>query len=87
MPQHKSAAKRVRQNARRRENNRRQRSNARTMMKNLRAVEDVEDKEEAAAQLNDVKAALDRLASKGLIHKNKAAHYKSKLERHVNALE
>jgi small subunit ribosomal protein S20 len=36
--------------------------------------------------LDDVKGALDRLAGKGLIHKNKAANYKSKLEKHVNQL-
>ncbi len=83
MPQHQSAKKRVRQNKVRRERNRRQRAKVRTMMKKLRATE---EKEAAAAMLPNVKAALDRLASKGIIHQNKAANYKSKLERHVNAL-
>lgn len=44
------------------------------------------DQEEAEAQLPKVKSVLDRLASKGIIHKNKAANYKSELEKHVNAL-
>lgn len=84
MPQHKSAAKRVRQNAKRRELNRTHRSRLRTMIKNL---EETEDKAQAETLLNDVKAYVDRLATKGIIHKNKAAHYKSKLEKHVNALD
>lgn len=55
----------------------------RTLMKNLHQLD---DKAQAQALLNDVKAYLDRLATKGIIHKNKAANYKSKLEQHVNAL-
>ncbi|NNE70281.1 MAG: 30S ribosomal protein S20 [Rhodothermales bacterium] len=83
MPQHKSAAKRVRQTEKKRASNRLHRSRMRTMMKNLRSTE---SKDEAGSLLNDVKAYLDRLASKRIIHKNKAANYKSELERHVNAL-
>ena len=83
MPQHKSAAKRVRQNEKRRVRNRYQRSRMRTMIKKLRLTEDAE---QARAQLNDLKALLDRLATKRIIHKNKAANYKSELEQHVNRL-
>lgn len=83
MPQHRSAAKRVRQNARRRARNRHKRSRVRTMMKKLRAMD---DKEKAAAYLNEVKSMLDRLAAKNVIHPNKAANYKSKLQKRVNAL-
>lgn len=83
MPQHKSAIKRVRQNEKRRLHNKDQKSRVRTLMKKVR---DAEDKEEAQALLNEAKAGLDRLATKGIIHKNKAANYKSKLEKHVNAL-
>ena len=39
----------------------------------------------AAEMLNEVKAYLDRLATKGIIHPNKAANYKSALEKGVNA--
>lgn len=84
MPQHKSAAKRVRQNEKRRQQNRQHKTHVRSLMKKLRATE---DREEAEALLPEAKSALDRLASKGIIHKNKAANYKSKLEKHVNALE
>jgi small subunit ribosomal protein S20 len=83
MPQHKSAEKRVRQNARRRARNRLHRSRMRTILKRLRSEE---NKDQATALLNDAKAYLDRLASKGIIHKNKAANYKSELEKHVHGL-
>ena len=83
MPQHQSAEKRARQNAKRRERNRYHRSRMRTMIKKLHSLA---NREEATVLLNDVKAYLDRMAAKGIIHKSKAAHYKSKLEKSVNAL-
>ncbi len=82
MPQHKSAVKRVRQNERRRAQNRYHRSRMRTMIKNL---ENMDDHGEAVTLLNDVKAYLDRMVCKHIIHKNKAANYKSALETAVNA--
>jgi len=84
MPQHKSAAKRVRQDAKRRINNRYHRSKMRTMIKKLRQME---DKEQAELMLREVKSYLDRLASKKIIHKNKAANYKSDLEKAVSKLD
>lgn len=83
MPQHKSAAKRVRQNAKRRAHNRVHRSRMRTLIKKLRTTT---DKQQAEALLPEVKAYLDRLAAKGIIHKNKAANYKSELEKKVGTL-
>lgn len=82
MPQHKSAIKRVRQNEKRRIRNRVHRSKMRTMIKQLQAME---DPKEAAVFLNEVKAKLDRLASKKIIHKNQAANYKSALEKKVTS--
>jgi small subunit ribosomal protein S20 len=84
MPQHQSAKKRMRQNEKRRKRNKAQKSRVRTKMNQLR---ELEDKDAARELLNDVKGDLDRLASKNIIHKNKAANYKSKLEKHVDALE
>jgi small subunit ribosomal protein S20 len=83
MPQHKSAAKRVRQDAERRDLNRVHRTRMRTQIKNLR---ETTDRDAAEVLLPEVKKTLDRLASKGIIHQNKAANYKSELERHVNGL-
>ncbi len=83
MPQHKSAAKRVRQNEVQRARNRVQRSKMRNMIKNLQAST---DKDEAVTLLNDVKSTLDRLVSKNILKKNQVANYKSSLEKSVNAL-
>ena len=83
MPQHKSAAKRVRQNRRRRLRNRMHRSRMRTMMKKVRTAP---DRETALSLLNEVKAYIDSLVNKGIIHRNTAARYKSKLEKRVHSL-
>jgi small subunit ribosomal protein S20 len=45
-----------------------------------------EDPEQAQQLLREVKAYLDRMATRGIIHTNKAANYKRELQRHVNAL-
>lgn len=83
MPQHKSAAKRVRQSAKRRERNRVHRSRMRTLIKK---VQSETDKTRASELLGETKAYLDRLATKRIIHPNKAANYKSALQKQVNAL-
>ena len=83
MPTHESAKKRLRQNEKRRQHNKQYKSRVRTMVEKVR---DAEDKEEAEELLRQAKSLLDRLASKGIIHKNKSARYKSDLEQHVNAL-
>lgn len=84
MPQHKSAEKRVRQNERRRTRNRYQKTRMRSMIKKL---QEMEDPGEARAFLNEVKGYLDRLATKRIISKNRAAHTKSRLEQLVNSAE
>ena len=83
MPQHKSAATRVRQDAKRRLRNRNHRAQVRTLIKDLR---ETTAREEAEQKLSQIKAKLDRMATKRLIHPNAAAHTKSQLERYVNEL-
>ena len=83
MPQHKSAAKRVRQNEKRKARNRLHRSRMRTMLADLR---ESTNKEEAVVQLKAAKAYLDKMVNKNIIHKNKAANYKSALEKNVASL-
>jgi small subunit ribosomal protein S20 len=83
MPQHKSAEKRVRQTAKRRLRNRYHHARVRTLIKDL---QETTSREEADQKLNAVKAQLDRLATKRLLHPNKAAHMKSRLERFVHAI-
>lgn len=84
MPQHKSAAKRVRQSAKRRLSNRFHHARVRTMIKDLR---ETTSREDADQKLNAVKAQLDRLATRRLLHPNKAANMKSRLERFVSSID
>lgn len=83
MANHKSALKRIRQNAGKRLRNRYYHKTARSAMKVLRSEE---DKNAAQEQLPKVISLLDKLAKKNIIHKNKAANLKSKLTKHVNKL-
>ncbi len=83
MANHKSALKRIRQNAVKRLRNRYYHKTARTAIKVLR---NEEDKAKASEQLPKVISLVDRLVKKNIIHKNKAANLKSKLAKHVNKL-
>lgn len=84
MANHKSAKKRVRQDAKKRLHNRYYKKTTRTAIQTLR---DIETKEEAQKFLPKVVAMVDRLAKKNQIHKNKAANLKSKLAKHIDGLE
>jgi len=83
MPQHKSAAKRMRSNARRRARNKPRLSRMRKAVKSVRTSP---DKETAAERLRATAALLDKIASKGTIHKNKASRLKSRLAKAVNSM-
>ena len=84
MPQHKSAEKRVRTSAKKREINRAYR----TRLKNaIKSVREKKDKESAEKSFQAATAVIDKIASKGVIHKNKAANQKSKLAKFVNKLD
>lgn len=83
MPQHQSAAKRIRQDAKRRTQNGFQKARVRTMIKDLRQTT---DRTEAEDKLNAVKAILDRLGRRRIIHPNRVSQAKSRLEKYVNSL-
>ena len=83
MPQHKSAEKRVRQSERRRVRNIQRRSRMKTAIKQVRTAP---DKETASQELVKTASVLDKMAIKGIIHKNKAANLKSKLTGFVNKM-
>ncbi len=83
MANHKSAIKRIRANNAKKELNRYQHKTARTIIKNVR---NSENKAEAETLLKSAFTALDKLAKKNIIHKNKAGNLKSSLQEHVNAL-
>ena len=83
MADHKSAIKRIRQSETRRLLNKYQYKTARNAVRDLRALT---DKKEASAVFPKVAAMLDRLSKRNIIHTNKAANLKSKLDKHVNTL-
>lgn len=86
MANHKSALKRVRQNAKRNEINRGNRSKVRTQIKKLRAAIAGHDKKSSGELLNPTVSLIDKAVSKGIIHKNTGARYKSRLTKHVAEL-
>jgi small subunit ribosomal protein S20 len=86
MANHKSAEKRVRQNAKRKEINRSNRSKLRTSIKKLRTAVAAQDKPASVELLFPTVSLLDKAVNKGIIHKNTAARHKSRLTKHVNSL-
>ena len=75
----KSALKANRQNIKRREHNRQMRSKLRTALKAIRASLDAKDLSGAKAALSQTVSIVDKMATKGIIHRNTAARYKSRL--------
>jgi small subunit ribosomal protein S20 len=75
----KSALKANRQNIKRREHNRQMRSKLRTSLKAIRASLDAKDVDGAKAALNQTVSLVDKMATKGIIHRNTAGRYKSRL--------
>ncbi|MCM2680600.1 30S ribosomal protein S20 [Echinimonas agarilytica] len=82
----KSAKKRALQSEKRRKHNASRRSMMRTYLKKVNAAIEAGDKETAAAEYAVVTPILDRFAAKGLIHKNKAARHKARLNTQIKAL-
>jgi small subunit ribosomal protein S20 len=82
MANHKSAIKRIRANNAKRARNRYQKKTVSTKVKAIRSVD---NKDVMKKDLPKVLAAIDKLAKKNIIHKNKAANLKSKLMKKANA--
>ena len=81
-----SARKRARQTEKNRQHNASQRSHVRTQIKRvLRAIESG-DKAAAEQAYKTAVPAIDRAVSKGVMHANKAARHKSRLNQHVREL-
>jgi len=83
MANHKATKKDVRQATKRRDRNR---YNGKTTRNAIRDLREVKEKKEAGEQFPEVASMIDKLAKKGIIHKNKAANLKSKLARKLNGL-
>ena len=75
----KSALKAGRQNVKRREHNRQMRTKLRSSLKAIRASLDAKDLKGAQAALSQTVSIVDKMATKGIIHRNTAGRYKSRL--------
>jgi small subunit ribosomal protein S20 len=82
----KQAKKRVRQSEKNRQHNASMRSMLRTYMKKVVLAIAARDQALASAALQAAVPIIDRMANKGIIHKNKAARHKSRLTAHVRSL-
>ena len=81
---HASALKAHRQNVVHRERNRQLRSKLRGSLRSIRAHIDKDEFGEAKTELKGTISLIDRMVTKGVIHKNAAARYKSRLQTRVS---
>ena len=85
MATHQSALKAHRQSLKNREHNRQFRSRLRGALKDVREAISGNDMAAAKTALRQTISLIDRMASKGVIHKNAAARYKARLSRRAAA--
>ena len=83
MPQHKSNEKRMRTSAKQRSRNRAYQAKIKSAVRKVRDAKNVDD---ATSALRDAEKVLDRVAGKGIIHKNRAADKKARLAKYVKSL-
>jgi small subunit ribosomal protein S20 len=86
MANHFSALKRARQTETRTERNKAVRSQLRSALREVRETIAGGNKEKAQASLRATIAAIDGSVNKGVLHKNTASRYKSRLSTRVAAL-
>ena len=87
MANHKSAIKRIRQNEKRRLHNRHFRNRARTLVRKAREAIESGNLDEARTATQVAVRDLDKLSSRGVVHKRNAARRKSRLMRQLAQLE
>ncbi len=87
MPHSVSAAKRVRQNETHKEHNKNIKSSVRTAIKKFRMLVEAGKVDEAKASYSATEKKLDQAAAKGVLHKNTASRYKSRLASLINRTE
>ena len=86
MPNHKDASKRLKQNDLRRARNKHFRTKMRNQIKQLRQLIDDGNVEEAQAGLKSTVSVIQRVAQKGVIHRNQAARRIARLNKAVKNL-
>ena len=79
MASHASALKAHKQSLKNREHNRQFRSRLRGVLKTIRTAIDANDLAAAKAGLKATISLIDKMATKGVIHRNTASRYKSRL--------
>ena len=79
MASHASALKAHRQSLKNRESNRQYRSRLRNALRSIRTAIDGNDLAAAKTALKATISLIDKMASKGVIHRNAAGRYKSRL--------
>ena len=79
MASHESALKAHRQSLKNRENNRQYRSRLRNALRSIRTAIDGNDLTAAKNALKETVSLIDKMTSKGVIHRNAASRYKSRL--------
>ena len=83
MASHDSALKAHRQNLKRREHNRQLRTRLRSALRDIRAAIDRGNPDQVKDALRQTISLVDKMAGKGLIHRNTAGRYKSRLAARV----
>ena len=86
MPQHESAKKSVRQDKRRTIVNRKRKGILKSSIKKVHLAIEEEDTDKAKQAFSAAVSLIDKMAAKGLIHKNNAARKKSGLWRNIASL-
>ena len=81
-----SAKKRARQAVKRNQLNSSQRSMMRTAMKKVIASIEAKDPKAAKEAYDKAVPLIDKMANRGLLHRNKAARHKSRLNAQIKAL-
>lgn len=80
------AKKRARQSEKRRQQNMGMRSQLRTSIKKIHTAITANDKKAADTSYREAQPIIDKMVSKGIIHKNKAARHKSRLNTQIKKL-
>lgn len=85
MPNKHAALKQIRKDAKRQQHNQAIRSELRTLTKQLVTLLSAQRQDDARTLIHTLTRKYDRAAAKGVIHRNTADRYKSRLTRRVNS--
>lgn len=83
MPNHKSAVERVRRNKRDNDKNRHYKS---LLKETSKAVLGAKTKAEAQEKYKKLASLLDKMVTKGILHRNTSANHKSSVAKHIQSM-